>query len=92
MYVIAWTIDYYLFVPDFMDKYTAHMIQQTRAGGASQVEIDGKISEMARFKEMYKNPLMVVLFTYAEILPLGLIVSAISALLLKRKVKKEAVV
>jgi ABC-type sugar transport system permease subunit len=89
MYVIAWLIDYYFFIPDFMDKYSSYIIKQTKAGAASQLEIDSKISEMASFKEMYKNPLMVVLITYAEILPIGLIVSLISALLLKRKVKGQ---
>src|SRR5687767_1803822 len=24
LYVLAWLIEYYLFMPDFMDKYTAH--------------------------------------------------------------------
>ena len=89
LYVIVWLIDYYLFVPDFMDKYTAHILKQTRAEGGGQREIDDKLSEMATFKELYKNPLMVVLLTYAEILPVGLIVSLISALLLKRKVKSQ---
>jgi len=25
MYVVVWLIEYYLFIPDFMDKYTAHV-------------------------------------------------------------------
>jgi len=44
---------------------------------------------MAEFKEMYKNPLYVVLITYTEVLPVGLIVALVSALILKRKNKAE---
>ncbi len=85
IYVIVWLVDYYIFIPDFMDKYTTAVLNQTKAEGASQLDLDKKAAEMASYKEMYKNPLMVVLFTYAEILPVGLIVTLISALLLKRK-------
>ena len=87
MYVIVWVIDYYFFVPDFMDKYCTHLVNQTKATGAGQLEIDKKMAEMARFKEMYKNPFFVVLFTYSEVLPVGLIISLISALILKRKAR-----
>jgi hypothetical protein len=34
---------------------------------------------------MYKNPLFVVLMTYAEVFPVGLIVSLVSAMILRRK-------
>ncbi len=85
IYVLVWLVDYYVFVPDFMDKYSELMINKTKQEGASQIEIDEKTAEMASFKDMYKNPLMIILLTYAEILPVGLIVSLISALILKRK-------
>lgn len=85
MYVLVWLIDYYLFVPDFMEKYTAQVIRQTRAEGASQVEINNKVTEMNSFKELYKNPLMIVLISYSEILPVGIVVALISAAWLKRK-------
>ena len=40
---------------------------------------------MNMYKEMYKNPLYVIVLTYAEILiPIGLLVPIISALILKR--------
>ena len=87
IYVLVWLIDYYVFVPDFMDKYSAHVLKESKADGATAVEMEKKASEMAEFKEMYKNPLFVVLFTYSEILPIGIIISLISALILKRKTK-----
>lgn len=85
MYVGVWIIDYYLFIPDFMDKYIAHVLKEAKAAGADQVELGKKTTEMANFKEMYKNPLFVVLISYLEVIPIGLVVSVISALILKRK-------
>jgi hypothetical protein len=41
--------------------------------------------EMADFSVMYKNPFVNAGMTYMEILPVGLLVSLISALILKRK-------
>jgi hypothetical protein len=92
MYVVVWLIDYYLFIPDFMDKYTAHVLRQSQADGATQQELQKKAADMAQFKELYKSPIMVVLFTYLEILPLGVVIALISAAILKRKSKGPAVV
>ncbi len=88
MYVIAWMIDYFYFMPDFMDKYSAHMLEELKASGASAAEIAGKTKEMADMGKMYKNPFFNALITYAEILPVGLIVTLISSLILKRKTAK----
>lgn len=88
MYVIAWLFDYHYLVPDFAEKYGARVIGDLKAGGASAAEIEKQTKEMANFARMYKNPLFVVLMTYAEILPVGVIVALISAFILKRKTIK----
>lgn len=89
IYVAAWLIDYYFFIPDFLDKYSAHMLEKLKESGASQVEIDIQTEEMAYFAGMYKNPFFNAMLTYAEILPVGLIVTLISSLILKRKTIKN---
>ncbi len=90
IYVIVWLIDYHFFIPDFMEKYSAHVLEGLKASGASQSEITRQSGEMARLSEMYRNPLFIVLLTYAEIVPVGLVVSLISALALKRKKQEVA--
>ncbi|MCW3072782.1 MAG: hypothetical protein JWO44_2672 [Bacteroidetes bacterium] len=87
MYVLTWLVIYYFFMPDFMDQYAAHMIQQAQASGAGQAEIEQISAEMAGYKDMYKNPVYVILFTYMEVLPVALLITLISALILKRKAK-----
>lgn len=90
-YVVSWLISYYNFYPDFADSYAKHILKSAKASGATDAEMASKTAEMARFKEMYKNPVIVVLMTYVEILPVGLIVALISSLILKRKTLKQAV-
>lgn len=86
-YVGVWVFEYYLFMPDFMDKYIPHVLSKARETGATSEELKEKTEQMAQFKDMYKNPLFVILISYAEVVPVGLIVSIVSALILKRKSK-----
>jgi len=84
-YVISWLIAYYFFVPDFMDKLAEYTISNTKNTARNAAEVAEKVVEMESFKAMYKNPLLVILFTYLEVFPVGLIVSVISALVLRKK-------
>lgn len=80
LYVVAWLFYYYLFVPDFIDIYTAYVLNN-----CAPADIPAKTEEMAGFKEMYKNPLFVILITYFEVLPIGALVALVSAFFLKSK-------
>ncbi|MVN92108.1 DUF4199 domain-containing protein [Mucilaginibacter aquatilis] len=84
-YVVVWMIEYYVFVPDFMEKFTAHELKQARESGLSQVELNKKIAEMEDWKKIYSNPLGLMLMTYLEPLPVAFVVTVATALLLKRK-------
>jgi len=91
VYVLSWLVDYFFFIPDFMDKYAAHMLGQLKASGASEMEIASQTKEMADFAVMYKNPFFNAMMTYMEILPVGLLVTLISSLILKRKTEKNQI-
>jgi len=84
-YVLAWLVEFYVFIPDFMDKYVDHVLKQSREAGATEAEIAKQVAEMATYRDMYKNPLGVIFLTYVEVLPMGLLIALISALILKRK-------
>jgi Protein of unknown function (DUF4199) len=81
MYVVVWMIDYYFFIPDFYEKYAAHLLVKLKASGASPAEIQKQVADTQNYGKMYKNPFFNALITYCEILPVGLIVSLIAALL-----------
>ena len=50
-------------------------------------EMNKKVAEMETMRENYKNPLMRIFYTFMEILPIEIVVSLISALILKRNPK-----
>lgn len=80
MYVLFGLGYYYLFVPEFLDAYIEIVLKNC----TSPEELATKTVEMANFKEMYKNPLFAIFVSYMEVLPLGIIVTLISALILKK--------
>jgi hypothetical protein len=83
-YVTTWEVIYYWFAPDFVEKYGAYVIEQARQAGATEQELAAKTAEMARFREMYKNPLINAGMTLLEVFPVGLVVTLISAAILRR--------
>jgi hypothetical protein len=81
-YVVTWEIIYFNFMPDFMDKYGAHMIEKAKASGASVAAVQAQVK---KYKEMYDNPLINGAMTFIEPFPIGLVITLISAAVLRRK-------
>jgi hypothetical protein len=88
-YVATWEVIYYNFLPDFWDKYGAHLVEKLRASGASPAAVQAKLEEVKRYKELYKNPLLNAVLTFIEPFPIGLVITLISALVLRRKPQSE---
>ena len=84
-YVVTWEIVYFNFMHDFMDKYGAHLIEKARASGASQAALETLRQQNQKLKQMYENPLFNAALTFLEPAPVGLAITLISALILKRK-------
>jgi hypothetical protein len=80
IYVIVWLIVYYNFFPNFMEQYSEMILKK-----ANPEELAAKTAEMNQMKAWYKNPLMIILLTFMEILPIGIVVSLIGSLILKKK-------
>lgn len=80
IYVLVWLVLYYLFIPDFMEVFRNYFLQHSEPGEREQAVVQVEV-----FEALYENPLMVILFTYAEVIPSGLIVSILTAALARRK-------
>lgn len=84
-YVASWEIIYFKVMPDFVDKYAARTIDAMREKGESTTAIAAKQKDMEKFKEMYKNPLINAAITFIEPFPVGLIVTLVSATILRKQ-------
>lgn len=90
MYVITWEIVYFNFYPDFLDDYNAFSIAKMRAAGESEAAIREATAQMADFAKLYANPLFNIAVTFLEVFPVGLIVTLVSAAILRRKPGQDA--
>jgi hypothetical protein len=88
-YVVTWEIIYFNFMHDFMDKYGALMVEKLKASGGSAAAVQAKIEEMKKLKESYENPLFNAAMTFIEPFPVGLVITLISAAVLRRKPQSQ---
>ena len=85
VYVVAWEIVYWGFIPDFAETYSRHVVDKMQASGETAEAIAAKQAQMEQFQVWYKNPLFNVAITFLEIFPVGLIVTLVSAAILRRR-------
>ena len=84
-YVAAWLVLFYGFMPDFVDRYTAYVVDSARASGASEAVIASKIKETEDARKLLENPLTNAAVSFLEPFPVGLLVTLISAAVLRRR-------
>jgi hypothetical protein len=68
---------------DFAGSCAATLIEQKKANGVSGEALARWVADMDRVKAQYANPLQRLAMTFAEILPVGVLVSVVSAGLLR---------
>lgn len=83
-YVVTWEILYFNFLPDFTEKYSSYLLEKERAAGASAEEIAKKVEEINNMKWVFQNPFLNAAVTFLEPLPVGLIMTLISAAMLRK--------
>jgi hypothetical protein len=88
-YVVTWEILYFNFIPHFMDSYWAGLIHKVQARGLDPATTAAKIAEIQHSQQLYQNPLVNMAYTFMEPLPVGLIITLLSAAVLRRKAPVE---
>jgi ABC-type microcin C transport system permease subunit YejB len=81
---------YFNFLHGFMDSYFAHQIQKIQASGASAAVIQAQVAQVQKSQVMYQNPLWNAMYTFIEPFPVGLVMTLISAALLRKKKRAQA--
>ena len=84
-YVVTWEILYFKFMPDFYSKYAQSAVDQARKAGKSEAEIAKTRASMDEMTKNAKNPIWVFAMTFLEPFPVGLVISLVSAGILRRK-------
>lgn len=82
-YVAAWEVVQSMMHMDFANTYAQAVIAQEKAKGASPEALAKLSADMAAFKVQYANPMFRLPMTFAEIFPVGVLVSLVSAGLLR---------
>jgi hypothetical protein len=90
MYVIAWEIIYFNFFPDFLDKYNAHVLAKMHAAGETEAAIRKTTARLATMAKYYDNLFFNAGITFMEVFPVGLIMTLVSAAILRRKPGQDA--
>jgi len=85
-YVGTWELLYFNFMPHFMDSYFAAQIHKVQVSGLDPATIAAQVAAIQRSQQLYQNPFVNMAYTFIEPFPVGLIITLISAALLRRKV------
>lgn len=83
-YVAAWEVVYFS-SPSIADHIFDKQVEELKASGAPQKKIDETAREVESFKKLYANPFVNAAFTFIEPFPVGLLMTLISAVILRRK-------
>jgi len=89
-YVGTWEILYFNFMPHFMDSYFAAQIHKVQAAGLDPATTAARVAAIQHSQQLYQNPLVNMAYSFIEPLPVGLIITLISAAVLRRKVGVES--
>ena len=85
-YVVSWEILYFTFLHYFPEKYANYYAEKARAAGATPAQIAQQMEQMKQAKALLDNPwLSAAVIFISEPLPVGLVMTIISALILRRK-------
>ena len=84
-YVATWEILYFKFMPHFMDGYFAAQIHKVQSAALDPAAAAAQVAAIQRFQQLYQNPFVNMAYTFIEPLPVGLIITLISAAILRRK-------
>ena len=91
-YVAMWEILYFNFMPHVMDGYFATQIHKIQSSGLDPATTAAQVAVIQHSQQLYQNPFVNMAYTFMEPLPVGLIITLISAAILRRKTPVEPIV
>src|SRR5882757_8081504 len=89
-YVAMWEVLYFNFMPHFMDGYFAAQIHKVQSSGLDPATIATQVAAIQRSAQLYQNPFVNMAYTFIEPFPVGLVITLVSAAVLRRKAPVES--
>ena len=83
VYVVGWEVCLAISGSDFASVYAQGMIDAARQKGVSAAELQKVVADAEAFAKNYANPLYRMPLTFIEIFPVGVLISLISAAVLR---------
>ena len=83
VYVLAWEVNLSVTDYAFIDDYTQSVLDAREAEGVTDEALTEVRLEMEQLKERYQKPLFRLPMTFMEIFPVGLLITIISAAILR---------
>lgn len=84
-YVATWQILYFGVMPELGDKIEAAMLESAKKQASTPAEEAAAVQEVQVMRRRLDNPVISTAFVFLEPFPVGLIVTAISAAILRRR-------
>jgi hypothetical protein len=84
-YVVMWEILYFNFMPHYLDSYFAAQIHKVQSSGLDPATTAARVAAIERSQQLYQNPLVNMAYTFMEPFPVGLIMTLLSAGVLRRR-------
>src|SRR5271170_5367243 len=84
-YVATWELLYFNFMPHFMDSYFAAQIHRVQSSGLDPATTAAQVAAIQHSQQLYQNPLVNIAYTFIEPFPVGLVITLLSAALLRKK-------
>lgn len=85
LYALSWEVAYHTVSKGFSEEMSKHYREEVRLKSKSEEELKEKMAEVDQTMGMYENPLFRFPMTLMEVFPVGLIVTLITAGLLRKK-------
>lgn len=85
IYALSWEVAFHTVSKGYSEAMYSHEVEKIKQKSTNESELQEQLIKMENFKVMYENPLIRFGITVMEIFPVGLIISLLSAGLLRKK-------
>lgn len=86
LYALSWEVAYHTVSKGFTEKMSGYYAEEIKKSGKTETEIKEELESSQKMMELYdNNPIVRFGFTLIEVLPVGVIITLLSAALLRRK-------